>query len=220
MTETTAVKRIPRGSVGVEDLITQAMLIADREGLAALTMRRLAADLGVGVTTLYGHVRHKDQLIELVVEAAVLELPVPEPSDGTWDERLERLFTDLRELLWRHPSVLYAERRPLTGPGALRALDATLAMLRPTGLSADEAVAATSTLLSYTFGSALFRLSHSGEGRPDYERTIRGVSPEQLPQIAHYAPALLERGAAAEFAAGLRLIIDGLVRQAAEKRSS
>lgn len=210
-------RRAARGSVTIDAITEAALRIADTEGLEALNMRRLAGDLGVGVMTLYGHVRTKDELIERISERAISELTIPQT--GTWDEQLETLFTDLRALLLTHPAVLYADAsRPLSGPGALRAADATLGMLAKAGLDGAQAVTGMSTLIAYTFGSAMFRLHQTADGSADYSRHIRGVDPHDLPNVAAVSSHLLARGSEAEFAVGLRLIIDGLARQARQRK--
>ncbi len=200
--------------------IAQAGLrLADRDGVDAFSMRRLADELGVGVMTLYGHVRTKDELIERITERAIAELTLPQ--DGPWDDRIERLFTDLRALLLAHPAVLYADAgRPLSGPGALRAADAALGMLREAGLDGASAVSGMSTLVAYTFGSAMFRLHQTTDGSAEYARHVRGVDPQDLPHVAAATEHLLARGGDTEFAGGLRLIIDGLARQAKQRKKS
>lgn len=211
-------RKAVRGSVTTDDVEEAALRIVDVEGLEALNMRRLAADLGIGVMTLYGHVRTKDELVERVAERAIAELTIPAADD--WREGLTDLFANLRELLLAHPAVLYADAaRPLSGPGALRAADAALGMLRTGGLSDQEAVAGLSALISYTFGAAMFRLHHRDGDDHDYAVNVRGADPAQLPHVAELAPHLLTRGADAEFSAGLNLVIDGLARQAEQGRS-
>lgn len=206
-------QRVARGSVTIEAVEETALRIADAEGLDALSMRRLAGELGVGVMTLYGHVRTKDELIERIAERAIAELTIPHA--GRWDAQLEKLFSDLRALLLSHPAVLYADAaRPLSGPGALRAADAALGMLRSGGLDGAQAVAGMSTLVAYTFGSAMFRLHQTADGTEDYARHVRGADPDGLPNVAAVTPFLLSRGSEAEFSVGLRLILDGLARQA------
>jgi AcrR family transcriptional regulator len=210
--------RVARGSVSIDDVEETALRIADAEGLEALSMRRLAGDLGLGVMTLYGHVRTKDELIERITERAVSELTIPQK--GTWHRRLEVLFTDLRALLLAHPAVLYADAaRPVSGAGALRAADASLGMLREGGLADEAAVVGMSTLVAYTFGSAMFRLHQTAEGTADYSKHIRGADPDVLPNVAALSTHLLSRGSEAEFSLGLRLIIDGLVRQAEQRQT-
>jgi AcrR family transcriptional regulator len=205
--------RVARGSVTADAVEEAALRIADAEGLEALSMRRLAGELGIGVMTLYGHVRTKDELIERITERAIAELTIPQK--GSWDVRLEGLFTNLRALLLAHPAVLYADAaRPLSGPGALRSADAALGMLAEAGLDGSQAVTVMSTLHAYTFGSAMFRLHQTVDGSAEYATHVRGADPGALPNVAAVRSHLLDRGSETEFAVGLRLILDDLARQA------
>ena len=198
-----------RGSVRRDDVISKAMEIADSEGPDGLTMRRLASELGIGVMTVYGHVRTKEELLDEVVDLAVSELEIP--TEGTWEQRLLELFTNLRELLHRHPTVLHADPlRPMTGPASLRAADAALGLLRTAGLDGEDAIDAMSVLINYTFGAAMFRLGRAGEARGHYERHVRGADPAELPNVAALSGFFLERGSDREFAVGLRILVDGL----------
>jgi AcrR family transcriptional regulator len=203
-----------KGTVGLEEVLATAMEISDRDGPAGLTMRKLAGELGIGVMTLYGHVRTKDELIDGIVEVAVRELEIP--GEGPWNERLATLFINLRELLRRHPTVLHADPlRPMTGPAALRAADAALGMIREGGLDGSDAIDGMSALIFYTYGAAMFfALNQEGEARRYYELHVRGADPDELPNVAALATPFLRRGSDAEFEAGLRLIVDGLARKA------
>jgi AcrR family transcriptional regulator len=221
MAPQTTTKQRPgrRALLDLDLIVTTALSIADAEGLDALSMRRLARELDVGVMSLYSHVRTKDELVEHVAELAVTELEIPER--GTWDERLRDLFTNLRNLLLRHPAVLYVDTaRPLSGPGALRSTNAALRMLREGGLDGAAAVRGLSTLSSYAFGSAIFTLNRSGVGRADYDLHVRGADPAVLEQVSELAQELIDRGGDDEFQAGLRLIIDALKRQPAGDAST
>jgi AcrR family transcriptional regulator len=195
----------------MEHLLAKAMEIADREGPDGMTMRRLASELGIGVMTVYGHVRTKEELLDAVVDMAVAELAIPD--QGPWDEQLVELFTNLRELLHRHPTVLHADPlRSMTGPASLHAADAALGLLREGGLDGVDAIDGMSALINYTFGAAMFRLGRNGEERRLYERNVRGSDPDELPNVAALAQHFLERGSEREFEVGLRILIDGLAR--------
>jgi hypothetical protein len=131
--------------------------------------------------------------------------------------RLAQLFRNLRELLWRHPSVAYLDaRQPLSGPAAFRAADAALGFLRGAGLSRQDCVAGMSNLVNYTFGSALFRLVQASttEPRRDYERRVRLASMNELPHISDMAAEMLDRCGDDEFETGLQHLINGLRLQA------
>ena len=214
-TESGAARRSKRRSLDLDQIAATALELVDREGHSALTMRRLAEELGVGAMTLYGYVRTKEEIAEHLSELALRELEIP--GTGPWDERLARLFGNLRALLLRHPSVAYLDTvQPLSGPAAFRAADAALGILAGAGLSRAGCVAGMSNLVNFTFGSALFRLHQAVETEPrrDYERRVRLASMNELPHIADMAAEMLSRGGDDEFETGLQSLIDGLRSQA------
>ena len=92
----------PRGGLGVDRIVAAAVQRADREGLAALTMRGLATELGVGAMTLYTHVPGKGELVDLMYDAVLGEV-YPEPPAGDWRERLTAVARANWELFVRHP---------------------------------------------------------------------------------------------------------------------
>jgi AcrR family transcriptional regulator len=209
----------PRRSLDLDQIAAAALELVDREGADALTIRRLAEELGVGAMTLYGYVRTKEEIAEHLSELALRELEIP--GTGTWDERLAQLFRNLRALLWRHPAVAYLDAvQPLSGPSALRAADVALGILRSAGLGRREAVAGMSNLISYTFGSSLFRLvqASESEARRDYERRVRLAGMDELPNIADAAAEMLRRCGDDEFETGLQALINGLREQARQHK--
>jgi AcrR family transcriptional regulator len=200
-----------RRSLDLEQIASAALELVDRDGVTALTIRRLAEELGVGAMTLYGYVRTKEEIAEQLTELALRELEIP--NEGPWEQRIATLFTNLRELLWRHPAIAYLDAvQPLSGPAAFRAADAALGMLREGGLDRAACVAGMSNLVSYTFGHALFRLAQASQedARKDYERRVRLATMSDLPNIADMAAQMLHRGGDREFEIGLHSLITGL----------
>ena len=93
----------------------------DREGLAALSMRRLADELGTGAASLYWHVGSKDGLLDLVLDQVIGEQQVPDPDPPRWQEQLKEVARTQRAASLRHPWVVRVSigRIPM-GPNALR----------------------------------------------------------------------------------------------------
>ena len=118
-----------------------AIRLLDREGLAALSMRRLADELGAGAASLYWHVGSKDGLLDLVLDEIIGEGQVPDPDPSRWREQLKEVARAQRRASLRHPYLVRITigRIPM-GPNALRYSERVLAILRAGGLSPRLAV--------------------------------------------------------------------------------
>jgi AcrR family transcriptional regulator len=120
----------PRGRrprLNRDELAATAVRIADREGLAALSMRRLAGELGAGTMSLYYYVRTKTELLMLVVDTVMAENHVPDdemPDD--WQDALVAIARATRATLRRHPWVLDIADDPPVGPNSFRHFDQSL----------------------------------------------------------------------------------------------
>ncbi|WP_200211078.1 TetR/AcrR family transcriptional regulator [Micromonospora coerulea] len=119
--------------------ITRAAVeIADREGLDAATMRRIAQELGTGAMSLYRYVPKRDDLIDLMLDAVVGEIELPERPSGDWRTDLTLLAHQTRAVGLRHPWQATLARRPTLGPNSLRVYDFALSALDGFGLHVDE----------------------------------------------------------------------------------
>jgi len=132
-------ERPPRGrarGLRREQIVRAAIAIADRDGLDALTMRRVAERLGAGTMSLYWHVRNKDELIELMRDEVVGEQTLKAAS-GDWRSDLATFARDVRQTFLRHPwlASLLGGRPPL-GPNSLRQDELSMAIV--SGLEVDE----------------------------------------------------------------------------------
>ncbi len=83
-------------------MVATAVRIIDADGLDALTVRRLASELGVAAMTVYSYVSSKDELLDLVVDGVAGGVALP-PAKGDWRERAEALAHSLRAVLLTHP---------------------------------------------------------------------------------------------------------------------
>ncbi len=128
-------------------MLDATLEIAEDGGLAAVSMRSVAARLGVTPMTLYRHVRDKQDLLDGLVERLLGELPVPD-SGLPWEDRFRSLSNGLRETAARHPDVFpMLFRRPVSTPDAARRREAVYALLRDAGVP-DELVPRAERLLS------------------------------------------------------------------------
>jgi len=111
-----------------DEIAVAAVHIADTEGFASLSMRRLAAELGAATMTIYHYVRDKDELLALVTDAVMGELVVPpdEPLPADWREAIAIIATRSKDTLENHPWVLDIAEDPAIGPNSVRHFDQTL----------------------------------------------------------------------------------------------
>lgn len=195
-----------------EQIAQVALQFLDREGLEALSMRRLASELGVGAMTLYSYYRSRDELLEAIVDAAVADIR-PLRRDGTWQEQLTELMRYARQGIDRHPALTKLRAaQPVLRPEALRFAEAALAILRGAGLSKRDAAMSFRLLFTYVFGYATFSpQAGARQAKRDAMVAIRALAPEAYPQLTTVAKDTAEAMAGDEaFEFGLARIIEGL----------
>jgi AcrR family transcriptional regulator len=154
-------ERPSRGRAGALDsrqIVRTAIAIADREGLDALTMRRIAQRLGAGTMSLYWHVRDKDELIELMRDEVAGEQTL-QPS-GDWRSDLARFARDTRGTFLRHPwlaSVAFGT--PPIGPNSLRQDELTMAAMSSLGVDLQTQGAVSAAVYFFVIGFVLRELA-------------------------------------------------------------
>ena len=207
MTEPATSTRLSR-----ERIVEVALEIAAREGVEAISMRRLAQQLGVWPMSVYRHFRDKEDLLDAVVGGAARQIPLPDGS-RPWRVELRELMAAGRTALGRAPNGLGGRVGPaLATPGLLRFSEAGMRTLMRAGLGPAGAAGAWRALCSYTFGFDGVGLR---EAEPEARRRLRAAV-AALPESDF--PALAEAGGElgaalgreSEFGAGLELLLDGL----------
>ena len=166
--------RGPRPRLSRERIVAAAIEIADRDGLAATSMRAVARALGVGAMSLYRYVPSKDALADLMFDAVLARQPKAADLPGAWRAKLEAVARLDLALYLRHPWVLeVSTSRPPLGPGTLDTYESVLRAAAGSGLPERELSAAVTALAAYVRGAAQTRLTEL--------RTIResGMSDEQ-----------------------------------------
>lgn len=155
-----------------ELLFERALAIVDTEGLDALTMRRLAADVGVKAPSLYNHVTGKDDLIEGALHVMRSEFRPPSPAPDGWKALLAAIFSEYRRVLAGHPNMMALAGRRLQGER-----DSGLEFLVAQGFTSEQAVELWQSLLAVVVGFSMFT---SGYAQTD----ITGL-PDELAARAH-----------------------------------
>ena len=129
-------RRGRRPALDLDRVVTAAVELADAEGMAAVSMRRLARELGVAPMTLYGHVPGKGELADLMHDAVLAELYRDGEPAGNWRARLDTVARANFQLFRRHPwAVDLAGGRPPPGPHAKRKREIELRAVGGLGLS-------------------------------------------------------------------------------------
>jgi AcrR family transcriptional regulator len=200
-----------------ERVLTAAMDIADRGGLATLTIRSLASELGAKPMSIYYYVANKDALLDALVDVVFEEIELPDP-DGDWVEEMRRRAHSVRDRLRQHSwAIGLLESRTSPGPATLRHHDLVLATLRRAGFSPEQTAHAYALIDSYVYGFALQEAALPFEG-PD---TVGSVAEPIMALMATGAyPTMVEMAQtyylrpgydfADEFEFGLELILNAL----------
>ncbi|WP_026876095.1 TetR/AcrR family transcriptional regulator [Jiangella gansuensis] len=220
--------RGPKPGLSVERIVSTGIEIADAEGLAAVSMRRIADNLGVTTMSLYRYVPSKTDLLELMVEAAS-EPEAPPPQLTGWRERLRWHALAIADTYRRRPWALDVPlNAPPMGPAQIRRMEYLLQALDDTGLSGPEMLGILVMLSGYVRGHAQLAFTMSGvenrtgapEGEWDaaYGRMLTTfVTAEQHPVLARIVARDSFDGYADpdpwlgdDFAFGLEIVLDGI----------
>jgi AcrR family transcriptional regulator len=162
-----------REPISREAIVAAAIRLLDAEGLDALSMRRIANELGTGAASLYWHVGSRDGLLDLVFDEIIGEGTIPDPVPGKWRDQIKEVAREQRAISLRHPYIvrLSIGRIPM-GPNALRYSERVLAILRSGGLPPELAVKGSHLLISTING---FTLDETGVGDNAAEDIVAGM---------------------------------------------
>jgi len=211
----------PRARLSKDRVLRAAVALAARDGIEALTMRKLADDLGAGAMSLYHHVPNKEHLLDGMVDIVFSEIEPP-PTDVDWKTAMRTRAVSTREVLARHRwAIGLMEGRTTHGPANLSLHNAVLGCLRAAGFSLEATVHAYSVLDAYIYGFALQERDMSSESADDFAAEAQRQMHDYQAVLAEY-PHLVEvvggyvaksgYDYATEFVFGLDLILDGLDR--------
>lgn len=214
----------PRLPLSRERILAAAVEIADERGVGAITMREVAARLGVEAMSLYNHVANKDDILDGVADLVADEFDLPEEIDD-WREAMRRRAVSAHQVFDRHPwAPALFDSRVTSGPSRLRYLDWVLDRLLSAGFSLEDAARAFSILDSYIYGFGIqqFNMAADGDASPEEmaEAILSAIPSEKYPCLHRMAAHAMESGydAEADFEFGLGLILDGLQRLLDESR--
>lgn len=211
--------------LGRARLVRAAIALADAEGRGALSMRRLAAELGVGPMALYRHVPDKEELVRLMADTALGAEELPEPGPAEWRPRLELAartqWRAYRGHPWLAPVMLNSLVRPPVVASGLRLVDWMLRALAGSGLRRRTKLQVTMTLNGWVGGLAV---SHAFEVEAEQDTGITGsqrleadmallighLESGRFPALAETITGLSDVDLDEAFEFGLRVQLDGI----------
>lgn len=219
-----------RPRVTVDQVVAAAVAVADRDELSAMSMERVARELGVGTMTLYTHVPGKAELLDLMLDAVLLELDLPgpgEPRPDGWRAQVELYAERTGALHRRHPWLGGVSMvRPPLGPGLLGRSEFLLSAFGGIGLTPAQAATAAEAVIAFVDAAASAQAQHDHVARATGESGDSWWAARDSLWTEHFDPARypaltrtwqaggLDRDApqasAATFRRGLDWMLDGV----------
>ncbi|MFL6122220.1 TetR/AcrR family transcriptional regulator [Actinophytocola sp.] len=222
---------MPRETLTRDQIVRATIHLLDTEGVDGLSMRQLGGRLGSAATTIYWHVKNKDELIVLAADALWAEVDLPDLTKTDWRTAATQMAGDLYAMILRHPWLMPAmSSHLLYGPGKARHDDHLLAVYETAGFTGHTAAEATKVVFTYVLGTALgtsaetawrTRLRRSGNEEEQLRETLTRVTEiaERFPRLQALSKdwtdtdSTVEGIIARELDFGLRTILDGLQAQ-------
>jgi AcrR family transcriptional regulator len=215
-----------------EQIAEAALRIADREGFEAVTMKRIAGELGAGTMTLYYYVRNKTDVVALMHDAILADELVPDDDlRGDWRTATAAIARRSRQVLMAHPWSLASLTEAQFGPNAMRHFEQSLAAVAGTGLAAAERFELIAAVDDYVSGNAMHAVealtrARLAEADPAMvaaaiSHGIAQLQSGEFPQLsAIYSesaesgqaagPPMTEAALTSQFERGLQAMLDGL----------
>jgi AcrR family transcriptional regulator len=207
-------RSVPRVQLSRDAVVAAALKVVEAGGGPALTMRRVAEELGVSASALYGHVANKEELIQLVLEQIIGEIPPPRPG-GDWREVMLDFARETLGVFRRHPGVagLTLGRVPF-GPSMLAGSERMLGVLRAAGLP-DQVAAYAGDLGSLYIGAFAHELevtpvAEHGDFAAQAVAWLKSLPADQFPNTVALADLMVTGNAEDRFEWGLDVILRGL----------
>ena len=194
-------------------IIATAMDVIERDGVEAISMRRLAIELGCGVMSLYSHIPSTSALLDGVADAVMSGLEITSAPAAEWQEQIRSQATAFRQLARAHPRcTLVVVTRPHPTASTLRPLEAALATLHEAGFPGHDAIRIVRTLVAHIMGSLLREIGIApglGDGDGDEPHRLR-LRRAEFPQLTSLAAELSPTDPDGDFEFGLDLLMNAI----------
>ena len=212
-----------REPITLERIVDVSFAIMAKDGYEALSMRRIAQQLGTGPASLYAHVASKAELDSILIDVMASEFEPPEPDPERWKEQVSDVGQEMRRAMNQHPGIARAIMGVVpTSENALAAADSLLGMLLAGGLHPQVAAWACDLLPLYVTAISFEEniQNQAGDGRPHSEQEaefiaeLRGffgsLPADRFPNIAAHVDEMTTGDGEERFAFGLRVLVEGL----------
>jgi AcrR family transcriptional regulator len=215
--ETAAAVGVPREPLTRQRIVRAALELMDREGLEAVSMRRIGRELGVEAMSLYNHVQDKDDILEGIKELVMSEFEMGAPT-GDWEQDARLAARAWRDVLRAHPKVITLmteATRPMFSPDALRPSETAFEIFERAGLGDAETARAFCAFGGYIMGFVLMEVGTmiGGGAQPGASASPEELAmalPVELPRACRVFPYVLAADPDERFEYGLDLMIAGL----------
>jgi AcrR family transcriptional regulator len=210
-----------RARITLADIVDAARRVYERTGVAGLSMRTVADELGVAPNALYSHIYSKDDLVDELIDSILGAVAAP-TDDRDWQEALFALMKSSRAVLLEHGDLMpFFMSRATRGPNALRLGEQTLGHLARGGVTGEEAVTALRVLLVYTIGFAAYEYPRRTDDAPEdrTRRSLQSFSDASAgPHMRSLAGSVAAHPDRKDFERGLHWIIQGIASRAPDRR--
>jgi AcrR family transcriptional regulator len=214
-----------------EQIIEAATRIADEDSIEALTIRRLAADVGTGAMTLYSYFRSKEEILDGIADHVLGGFQLPPAEETEPAEVVRTLASAFLQMMREHPSIvrLFTTRVTTSRESLRGAMESVVGRLREAGFGDREAVQAYGLIMHYTLGFASYQAPRpwGNPDHPDVEELQRqrthfyGALPlAEFPNLVALAGEVTTLPSDEQFLFGLECLIDGFLRKTGMSRST
>ncbi|WP_235834293.1 TetR/AcrR family transcriptional regulator [Actinomadura logoneensis] len=204
-------------------ILEAALALADREGLKALSMRRIGQELGVEAMSLYQHVRGKDALLDGLVEQLFARVAPPPDPGGDWRGWLRGYAGALLDALLAHPRVVpLVATRPAVTPQTARLMESALGTLHAAGFGLERALDMLYAVTGFVVGhvAMLAADERSGGAADGRAQAPPALDPREVPLFAEALRSSRPAGSAARFGFALDALLRGFEAPSASSPAS
>jgi AcrR family transcriptional regulator len=212
-----------RPALSRERIVRVALEMADTEGIDAISLRRIAARLHVSAMALYWYIERKEDVFELMIDAAYGEVPPAEPGSQDWRSQLQEMAVQVRAMMHRHPwFASLIGHRAILGPNALKQTDSLLAIVSQLGFDMTTSMSILVMFNAYIVGFVLGEMGEAeaqrrtGQSSQEWQEHVAPYMQEQViasgryPHLARYLVESEDRLSEERFLFGLTRLLDGI----------